>query len=123
MSKKKNTLRDLDDFLKQQAATLVAPEPLTKVEHVKVLVSPLENVKEPEPEITSKKIIADIQALSLKQGESLRDTLYNLIIQSLENAAEYKKEDTMLINTALYLKSGEQWKEQIKAYWADKRVK
>ena len=29
MSKKKNTLQDLDDFLKQQAATLVTPETLS----------------------------------------------------------------------------------------------
>ncbi len=34
MSKKKNTLQDLDDFLKQQAATLVTPETLSDtVEH------------------------------------------------------------------------------------------
>ena len=32
MSKKKNTLQDLDDFLKQQAATLVTPEGLTRTE-------------------------------------------------------------------------------------------
>ena len=30
MSKKKNTLKDLDDFLKQQAATLVAPDSLER---------------------------------------------------------------------------------------------
>ena len=30
MSKKKNTLKDLDEFLKQQAATLVAPASLSE---------------------------------------------------------------------------------------------
>ncbi len=38
MSKKKNTLQDLDDFLKQQAATLVTPETLS-------------DTVEPKPEI------------------------------------------------------------------------
>ena len=37
MSKKKNTLKDLDEFLKQQAATLVSPDKLS------------EKVDEPKP--------------------------------------------------------------------------
>ena len=37
MSKKKNTLQDLDDFLKQQAAALVTPETLVDTPAVKTV--------------------------------------------------------------------------------------
>ena len=42
MSKKKNTLQDLDDFLKQQAATLVTPGTLSDI------VEPTPEIKEAE---------------------------------------------------------------------------
>ena len=121
MSKKKNTLKDLDDFLKQQAATLVAPTPLsdTLKETVKE-----EKVDAPVPEITNDVSIAslleDIKTLSEKEGHSFRKKFYDLIIRSLESQKSSTAEDKMLINTALYLKSPENWKETIRSYWKDR---
>lgn len=110
MSKKKNTLQDLDDFLKQQAATLVTPETLTKVE------SQSEKVEEPLPE---KEIPTPSSSSNIpsKDDPDFRKKLYDFIIQSLESQKDSLPEDKMLINTALYLKSGNNWKDAIRAYW------
>ena len=121
MSKKKNTLKDLDDFLRQQAATLVAPTPLsgTLKERVKE-----EKLEAPVVEITSDasvaNILQDIRALSEKEGKSFRKKFYDLIIKTLESQKSSTAEDMMLINTALYLKSPENWKETIRSYWKDR---
>ncbi len=159
MSKKKNTLKDLDAFLKQQAATLVAPDPLsTKIPAPKSAPEPTPDaqpeqqeqsavtaeapvatpVAEPaapaavstpvvaatvqqEPEITTEKILSDINRLADREGAAFRKTLYDLIIRSLETRSQSTPEDKMLINTALYLKSGDQWKDVIRQYWEQHR--
>lgn len=124
MSKKKNTLKDLDEFLKQQAATLVSPVQLS------------EKIEVPEPvrqapiavaaptvteEISTSTLLRDLNALADKEGSSYRKKFYDLIIQSLENQNQSLPEDKMLINTALYLKNGDNWKDAIRNYWrADK---
>jgi hypothetical protein len=121
MSKKKNTLKDLDEFLKQQAATLVAPARLSE----KVKEEPAE-VKEEIPVsspdvISAGKILHDLQWLAKNEKNAFRKNLYDLIIQSLEAQDQSLPEDKMLINTALYLKSGGQrWKEAIREYWKAK---
>ena len=120
MSKKKNTLKDLDEFLKQQAATLVSPvqlsekietpEPATQVKQVVATPSPAVVVNE---EVSASTLLRDLNALSSKEGPAYRKKLYDLIIQSLENQNQSLPEDKMLINTAIYLKSGDNWKEVI----------
>ncbi len=121
MSKKKNTLKDLDDFLKQQAATLVAPTPLSDT--IKQAVEEDKGIV-PVPEITSDVSVAclleDIKTLSEKEGQSFRKKFYDVIIKSLESQKTSTAEDKMLINTALYLKSPENWKEEIRSYWKDR---
>ena len=123
MSKKKNTLKDLDDFLKQQAASLVQPTPLSdKVEAQEVVHKPsvIQQV-EPEAElISTETILQDLKTLSQQEGSAFRNKFYDLIIHSLESQPGSQPEDKMLINTALYLKSGGQWKEAIRAYWKNK---
>jgi|GEM_PF-862815 len=165
MSKKKNTLKDLDAFLKQQAATLVAPDPLsTKLptpaptpaaqpvqqEQPPVTAEVAAPVQQPEPiaappteqpvatpaaapapapivavqqeqEITPEKILQDISRLADREGAAFRKTFYDLIIRSLETNSQSTPEDKMLINTALYLKSGDQWKDVIRSYWEQHR--
>jgi len=121
MSKKKNTLKDLDDFLKQQAAVLVAPTPLS--ETIRESIPPEAEqalLKERKTEISVAKILDDLTALSEKEGPSFRKKFYDLIIQSVESQKISTAEDKMLINTALYLKSGDRWKETIRAYWKGK---
>jgi len=121
MSKKKNTLRDLDDFLKQQAAVLVAPTPLSETIRESIPPEPEQALpQERKTEISVAKILDDLAALSEKEGPSFRKKFYELIIQSVESQKISTAEDKMLINTALYLKSGDRWKETIRAYWKAK---
>jgi hypothetical protein len=121
MSKKKNTLKDLDDFLKQQAATLVAPTSLSDA-----LKEGVKEQKQDVPstdtttEISVQDILSNIKALSEQEGHAFRKKFYDLIIQSLESQKHTTAEDKMLINTALYLKSPETWKETIRSYWKDR---
>lgn len=117
MSKKKNTLKDLDDFLKQQAATLVAPTPLS--DSIKERGKEEILLAENETEVSLSGILQDIKTLADKEGNAFRKKFYDLIILSLESQKNPTAEDKMLINTALYLKSPEKWKETIRAYWKD----
>jgi hypothetical protein len=122
MSKKKNTLKDLDAFLKQQAATLVSPTPLSE----QVEEPEQEETPAPPPaptpvyEVTLNKILNDLETLSRKEGPSFRKKFYDLILQSAETNLQSLPEDRMLINTVLYLKNGSRWKEAIREYWRDK---
>jgi hypothetical protein len=121
MSKKKNTLKDLDDFLKQQAATLVAPTALSDTLKERVEKSAQDtSAGAIETEISASSILQDIRTLSEKEGLAFRKKFYDLIIQSLEAQKNPTAEDKMLINTALYLKSPEKWKESIRSYWKDR---
>jgi hypothetical protein len=118
MSKKKNTLQDLDDFLKQQAATLVTPGTLSDN------VEPIAEIKEPEvqsiPDESGKDVVKEFQIPLSKHDPTFRKKLYDFIIESLETQHESLPEDKMLINTALYLKSGDDWKNAIREYWRKK---
>ncbi len=121
MSKKKNTLKDLDEFLKQQAATLVTPMQLSdtilETEPEKKDVPVFE---EAAGEVSVAKILNDLNTLAEKEGTSNRKKFYDLIIQYMEAQKNSMPEDKVLINTALYLKSGEKWKEAIQQYWKNK---
>ena len=121
MSKKKNTLKDLDAFLKQQAATIVPPETLqTKVEETTPKeATPAANAGE---KISPQNIIQALKNLSQQEGSHFRNQLCDIIIASLDSTALLSPEDTMLINTALYLKGGDNWKELVREYWRNKKV-
>ena len=114
MSKKKNTLKDLDEFLKQQAATLVAPTQLSDT----IQATPKRD--DGSVEISESRILNDLKSLSQKEGPSFRRKFYDLIIQAIEAQPNSLPEDKMLINTALYLKTGEKWQEAIKQYWKNR---
>lgn len=117
MSKKKNTLKDLDEFLKQQAASLVTPEP---VRANAPSVPEAEPAQAPaSPEISTESILRDLKRLAEQEPAAFRDKLYNIVIKALEAQPPFVAEDKMLINTALYLKSGDQWKDAIRAYWSN----
>ena len=121
MSKKKNTLKDLDDFLKQQAATLVAPTALSDTLKETVKEAKQDTaVVEVETEVSISSILQDIHALSEKEGQAFRKKFYDLIVKSLESLPNSSSEDKMLINTALYLKNPESWKETIRSYWKER---
>jgi hypothetical protein len=121
MSKKKNTLQDLNDFLKQQAATLVSPPRLsdkTESQLEELQESPV--MREFEPELSAETILDDIKQLSRKEAANFRRKFYDMIIKSMEAQTKSLPEDKMLINTALYLKDPERWKENIREYWRHK---
>jgi len=124
MSKKKNTLQDLNEFLKQQAATLVSPEKLgEKFPESAVVTNPTSDPVIPEPTVDTvspNKLLLDLKTLANSDSLPLREKLYDVIIQVLESQSQTSPEDKMLINTALYLKHGENWKEKISAYWKNK---
>lgn len=111
MSKNKNPLKDLDFFLKQQAASFVNPTPLS--ERVQETKSTAEETPA-SPSSTSysiEQLIDQLDALARKDKQAL----YDLLIK----VAEKQKDagSVMLINTALYLKSGDNWKDVVRAYW------
>jgi len=112
MSKKKNTLKDLDEFLKQQAAILVTPTQLA--EKISESKPPVESTVSEisTPAESPDKVLFDLQNIAAD-----RKRLYDLIVKSIESQKESLPEDKMLINTALYLKSGDNWKEVIRNYW------
>ncbi|MFZ6012279.1 MAG: hypothetical protein ACOYXT_18195 [Bacteroidota bacterium] len=131
MSKKKNTLKDLDEFLKQQAATLVSPERLSdKVETTtpppavekEIAAPPVQEtaIASAKEHVSADGILRDLLQLSSAEGHHFRKKFYDLIIQLLEQQNQSLPEDKMLINTTLYLKSGDQWKEAIRNYWRSK---
>lgn len=124
MSKKKNTLKDLDEFLKQQAATLVEPTALReKIENNPEPVSSTGSAivdKTIAKHVDPQEIINALQELRAKEGSAFRMKFYDIIIQAIGNQESFTPEDKMLINTALYLKGGDQWKAVIKNYWKDK---
>ena len=121
MSKKKNTLKDLDEFLKQQAATLVSPVQLSeKIDAPEPVIqspAPSAVVTSISEEVSASTLLRDLNTLAAREGSSYRKKFYDLIIQSLENQHQSLPEDKMLINTALYLKSGDNWKDAIRNYW------
>ena len=121
MSKKKNTLQDLDEFLKQQAATLVSPEKLSeKVEEPKAVKPQTAVEASTTEEISQEKILNDLKLFSEQEGVFFRKKFYELIIKSLESQNQSLPHDKMLINTALYLQAGDDWKEVIREYWRKK---
>ena len=127
MSKKKNTLKDLDEFLKQQAATLVSPSRLGEQPEAPAAVKP-DQVK-PETtqpasgdkDVSASAIIAALKKLSREKGDSFTDELSTIILSSMDDRKEHSPEEKMLINTALYLKHGSNWKEEISRYWRNKK--
>src|SRR5687767_11095146 len=117
MSKKKNTLKDLDEFLKQQAASLVTPESIP-VQADNIIPPTDYSAQAPMSDgaVTTDTVFKDLYRLAAQDPDSFRQKLYALIIQIVEAQQPTLPEDKMLINTALYLKSGEHWKEAIREY-------
>jgi hypothetical protein len=126
MSKKKNTLKDLDEFLKQQAATLVSPSRLSDPpslpakEQAPAKEEPVTAPRQPGATVSAETLLQDLQHLAKSDARLLRNQLYDLIISAVEAQNQYSAEDRMLINTALYLKGGDQWKNVIREYWKNK---
>lgn len=111
MSKKKNTLKDLDDFLRQQAATLVSPNKLSDK------VPPAATPAPSESEASTQPLTRDAIISSISENSDYRNQLCDIILGVSDSIRNPTVEDKMLINTALYLKHGERWKDAIREFW------
>lgn len=110
MAKRKNPLKDLDAFLKQEASSFVKPEPK----------QPAESITSGHTGMaTADEIIEAIEALAAKDRDTYRKELFEIIKASIEHLDKTSAEDKMLINTILYLKDKNNWKENIKNYWEE----
>lgn len=108
MSKNKNPLKDLDLFLKQQAASFVSPTPLSEKIQAEAPTEITTSAK------TEETILQSIERM-IEQNPA---ALYDMLIQAAEKKTS--SERTVLINTALYLKNISNWKEAIREYWGKK---
>lgn len=129
MSKRKNTLNDLEEFLKLQASTLAAPKPVDVPRGAESVISaqpleekrPVEVVERVVEKIVEKIVPAPAQPVDLKeelQKIATRDKteFYNLLLNTFNTVPQAK--DALLINTLLYLKHGDNWKTGIEQYWS-----
>ena len=112
MAKKKNTLKDLDAFLKQEAKRFVQPDTVKKE------VEPKDPSKKREQPELATKAIDDESVINFLANKESSDELYKIIQSSIEKSGRTSAENKMLINTLLYLKDKNNWKENIKAYWS-----
>jgi len=110
MAKRKNPLKDLDAFLKKEASSFVKPEK-------KADTPPSSAASEKAALTSSRDIISAIDQLAKKNQSEFREEFFEIIKSSLEHLDPQSAEDKMLINTILYLKDKENWKENIASYW------
>jgi hypothetical protein len=123
MSKKKNTLKDLDEFLKQQATTFVAPPRLSENSAAPEAPPPLlqeSPVMKERNSASFENVAKELSELAASHGPAFSTRFYDLIIETIGKQSGPTPEDKMLINTALYLKNPNNWKEVIRAYWKKK---
>jgi hypothetical protein len=116
MSKKKNTLNDLEEFLKLQASSLVTPTTLTEKTSDRPVRTEIESKQQTENNISGQELAAKVKELARD-----KKAFYDLIITVTESLPDKSKEDVLLINTALYLKGGSSWKNAIRNYWETKK--
>lgn len=110
MSKNKNPLKDLDLFLKQQAASFVNPTPLSE----KIQVTTAKEETTSIAPIANETILQSVERM-MEQNPS---AFYDMLIEVAEKKTSAER--TVLINTALYLKNTSNWKEAIREYWSKK---
>lgn len=99
---KKNPLNDLDQFLKQEASSIVTPSSLSEKlkQQESTTPTPVAGNLEDQLLLLAKQDVARFYDTLITVGEKIGD-----------------ERSTMLINTALYLKHGSNWKEAVKTYW------
>jgi hypothetical protein len=118
MSKKKNTLGDLEEFLKMQASTLVNPPKLAEKVGATETTPPKKETVEAVPSYANAEQQAREALLRISAAD--KKAFYDLLVQVTESLPNRSAEDVMLINTALYLKGGANWKETVRQYWRGK---
>ncbi len=113
MAKRKNPLKDLDAFLKQEAKNFVQPnkvEETTKEESATTYSID----RESNASLDQKEVIKFLSELKIKDS----DSFYQVLKSATEKSGLESSENKMLVNTILYLQNKEGWKEAIKDYWS-----
>ena len=116
---KKNTLSDLNAFLKhknndQKTEEKAKKDYLKSSPHTIAEVNFLEKDPEEQENLTEQAIIKSIERIAEMRNESFSQLLRNIIIKAYENKREVNASDLMLLNTALYLDHTEQLSEGFK---------
>ncbi|TRX58295.1 hypothetical protein FNH22_14650 [Fulvivirga sp. M361] len=119
MAKRKNPLKDLDSFLKQEAASIVAPDQVNVTSSSPEALSDTADVivKETSKSTTKEDVIAFLKNLHSTNPHDFRTELFYIIQKSLETSGMKHSSDKMLMNTILYLENPQNWKEAIRNYW------
>jgi len=110
MSKRKNTLSDLEAFLKQQASTFVAPSSPS------VDSSAAKSDEQGQVDFSEQQLLEGVLKLAKH-----KQAFYDFIVRVADQLENKSAEDILLVNTALYLKAGPAWKEAIQQYWSTHR--
>ena len=109
---KKNTLSDLNDFLKHnsqdQKSTEEKKEYLKSSPHTIAEVNFLKEDLDKQENMTEKVIIDKIAEIAAIKKESFSQVLRRIIITAYESKKDVNATDIMLLNTALYLDHTEQ---------------
>lgn len=105
MAKRKNPLKNLDEFLKKEASSFVQQESES-----------VETTASAQPQDIKSHLID----LAEQDPERYRTELYDLIKSSLDSLSHTTPEDKMLINTLLYITNKDSWRESVAAYWKNK---
>ncbi|MCG8389908.1 MAG: hypothetical protein MJA30_30425 [Cytophagales bacterium] len=119
MAKRKNPLKDLDSFLNQQASSFVQPERAEDTVPAEEVTPPTGPSTTAQAPLDKAQVIAYLKTLSDTNPVEFRETLYDIIRQSLENGGLQGANDKMLMNTILYLDNPENWKAAISSYWQE----
>lgn len=110
MVKKKDTLKDLNEFMKNQPLKGEEDTPyldkkptsLAEVERLKADIKKLEEL--PEGALNEDKIAELISKTAQTHGLSQRQVLFSICEKVLNHQKEADSADIMLLNTILYLK-------------------
>lgn len=119
MAKRKNPLKNLDSFLNQQASSFVQPDKVEETVPAKEVIPPTDRSASTQASLDKSQVIAYLKTLSDADPVEFRETLYDIIRQSLENEGLQGAHDKMLMNTILYLDNPENWKATISSYWKE----
>ena len=126
-SKRKNPLQNLDDFLKQEASTLVTPRRLEKplppsLQHEEQQDSATPRQDAESSDGSPEQVLLLLQELADKNGISIKEQLMALLRQVLESEGLDSSKDKLLMNTLLYLQDTDNWHEKIAKYWSERTV-
>ena len=125
-AKKKNTLKDLNAFLKQEATSLVTPNKVAATETPETTKKSTRKTPKTTPTRSTKNkttaegtITQQLKQLKQTHGNDFMEKLYDIIIEATNLHGNQDAKDKMLINTLLYLKDQDNWRENVKNYWED----